>query len=233
VTIPPGSAADVLTSLARRVEAHETHAALSRARVESAVALLVHCLQYERGVTVLHAATEGARMGPERTTAEHESLAAQQRLVDMIAGLEAVALAECTGAADAFHSMSFAVGTLTAARGSRTAKSPEARASAISPKVLLLDEPFGMLDSLTRWELQTVLMEVWERIHLTAVLVTHDIDEAILLADRVVMMTNGPNARVGKILEIDLPRPRSRQALLDHPRYYELRGELLDFLESH
>lgn len=108
-----------------------------------------------------------------------------------------------------------------------------ARAFALSPKVLLLDEPFGMLDSLTRWELQTVLMEVWERVHLTAVLVTHDIDEAILLADRVVMMTNGPNARVGKILKIDLPRPRSRQALLDHPRYYELRGELLDFLGQH
>ena len=108
-----------------------------------------------------------------------------------------------------------------------------ARAFALSPKVLLLDEPFGMLDSLTRWELQSVLMEVWERVHLTAVLVTHDIDEAILLADRVVMMTNGPNARVGKILNIDLPRPRSRQALLDHPRYYELRGELLDFLGQH
>jgi nitrate/nitrite transport system ATP-binding protein len=108
-----------------------------------------------------------------------------------------------------------------------------ARAFALSPKVLLLDEPFGMLDSLTRWELQSVLMEVWERVHLTAVLVTHDIDEAILLADRVVMMTNGPNARVGKILSIDLPRPRSRQALLDHPRYYELRGELLDFLGQH
>ncbi len=108
-----------------------------------------------------------------------------------------------------------------------------ARAFALSPKVLLLDEPFGMLDSLTRWELQSVLMEVWERVHLTAVLVTHDIDEAILLADRVVMMTNGPNARVGKILSIDLPRPRSRQSLLDHPRYYELRGELLDFLGQH
>src|SRR3546814_12659680 len=70
-----------------------------------------------------------------------------------------------------------------------------ARAFALSPKLLLLDEPFGMLDSLTRWDLQDVLMEVWERTHVTAVCVTHDVDEAILLADRVVMMTNGPNAR--------------------------------------
>lgn len=105
-----------------------------------------------------------------------------------------------------------------------------ARAFALAPKLLLLDEPFGMLDSLTRWDLQAVLMDVWARSRLTAVLVTHDVDEAILLADRVVMMTNGPNARVGKVLEIDLPRPRTRQALLDHPDYYRLRAELIDFL---
>ena len=85
-----------------------------------------------------------------------------------------------------------------------------ARAFALSPKLLLLDEPFGMLDSLTRWELQEVLMEVWSRTKVTAVCVTHDVDEAILLADRVVMMTNGPRARIGKILEVDLPRPRTR-----------------------
>ncbi|MGZ4955400.1 MAG: ABC transporter ATP-binding protein, partial [Methylobacter sp.] len=78
-----------------------------------------------------------------------------------------------------------------------------ARAFALSPKLLLLDEPFGMLDSLTRWELQEVLMEVWERTHVTAIVVTHDVDEAILLADRVVMMTNGPHAKIGKIEEID------------------------------
>jgi nitrate/nitrite transport system ATP-binding protein len=105
-----------------------------------------------------------------------------------------------------------------------------ARAFALSPKLLLLDEPFGMLDSLTRWELQEVLMEVWTRTEVTAMLVTHDVDEAILLADRVVMMTNGPNARVGKILEIDLPRPRTRKMLLEHPDYYELREQLLAFL---
>jgi nitrate/nitrite transport system ATP-binding protein len=107
-----------------------------------------------------------------------------------------------------------------------------ARAFAISPKLLLLDEPFGMLDSLTRWDLQEVLMDVWARTQLTAIVVTHDVDEAILLADRVVMMTNGPRARVGKILPIDLPRPRTRKALLTHPDYYRLREELLGFLSD-
>ncbi|MDR3411140.1 MAG: nitrate ABC transporter ATP-binding protein [Formivibrio sp.] len=105
-----------------------------------------------------------------------------------------------------------------------------ARAFALSPKLLLLDEPFGMLDSLTRWDLQEVLMEVWAKAQLTAMMVTHDVDEAIMLADRVVMMTNGPNARVGKIMEVNLPRPRSRKALLEHPDYYRLREELLTFL---
>jgi len=105
-----------------------------------------------------------------------------------------------------------------------------ARAFALSPKMLLLDEPFGMLDSLTRWDLQEVLMEVWTRTKVTAMMVTHDVDEAILLADRVVMMTNGPNAKVGKILEINLPRPRTRKMLLEHPDYYELREQLLTFL---
>lgn len=105
-----------------------------------------------------------------------------------------------------------------------------ARAFALSPKLLLLDEPFGMLDSLTRWELQEVLMEVWTRTQVTAIVVTHDVDEAILLADRVVMMTNGPNAKVGKIMEVDLPRPRSRKALVSHPDYYKYREELITFL---
>ena len=108
-----------------------------------------------------------------------------------------------------------------------------ARAFALSPKLLLLDEPFGMLDSLTRWELQDVLMEVWSRTKVTAICVTHDVDEAILLADRVVMMTNGPRATVGKITEVNLPRPRTRKALLDHPDYYHYRQQVLDFLEEY
>ncbi|MBE1291886.1 MAG: ATP-binding cassette domain-containing protein [Rhodobacteraceae bacterium] len=108
-----------------------------------------------------------------------------------------------------------------------------ARAFALSPKLLLLDEPFGMLDSLTRWELQEVLMEVWDRTKVTAICVTHDVDEAILLADRVVMMTNGPQATIGKIVDVDLPRPRTRKALLEHPDYYRYRQDVLDFLEEY
>jgi nitrate/nitrite transport system ATP-binding protein len=108
-----------------------------------------------------------------------------------------------------------------------------ARAFALSPKLLLLDEPFGMLDSLTRWELQDVLMEVWARTKVTAICVTHDVDEAILLADRVVMMSNGPRARIGNIMDVSLPRPRSRKALLAHRDYYAYRAELLDFLDAY
>jgi nitrate/nitrite transport system ATP-binding protein len=108
-----------------------------------------------------------------------------------------------------------------------------ARAFALSPRLLLLDEPFGMLDSLTRWDLQDVLVETWNRTKVTAIMVTHDVDEAILLADRVVMMTNGPNATIGKILKVDLPRPRDRKALLDDPRFYQYRQEVLHFLAEY
>jgi nitrate/nitrite transport system ATP-binding protein len=107
-----------------------------------------------------------------------------------------------------------------------------ARAFALNPKLLLLDEPFGMLDSLTRWDLQEVLMEVWARSQVTAIMVTHDVDEAILLADRVVMMTNGPRAKIGRVMDVPLARPRTREGLLAHPRYYELREELIGFLED-
>ncbi|MEL6894075.1 MAG: ATP-binding cassette domain-containing protein, partial [Actinomycetota bacterium] len=108
-----------------------------------------------------------------------------------------------------------------------------ARAFALSPKLLLLDEPFGMLDSLTRWDLQDVLVEVWNRTRVTTICVTHDVDEAILLADRVVMMTNGPAAKIGKVLEVDLPRPRDRKQLLEDPQFYEYRQEVLEFLEEY
>ena len=108
-----------------------------------------------------------------------------------------------------------------------------ARAFALSPKLLLLDEPFGMLDSLTRWELQEVLMEVWSRTKVTTLCVTHDVDEAILLADRVVMMTNGPRATIGRVVKVDLPRPRSRKALMAHPDYYLYREQVLSFLEEY
>ena len=107
-----------------------------------------------------------------------------------------------------------------------------ARAFALDPKVLLLDEPFGMLDSLTRHELQDVLIELLGRDEKTAILVTHDVDEALFLADRVVMMTNGPCAKVGDILEVDFPRPRHRLDVLRHPQYYTYRAHLLRFLEE-
>ena len=107
-----------------------------------------------------------------------------------------------------------------------------ARAFALSPKMLLLDEPFGMLDSLTRIELQEILLDIWTEDRLTALMVTHDVDEALFLADRVVMMTSGPRARVGKILEVPFGRPRDRVEVIEHPDYYNLRGELISFLEA-
>jgi nitrate/nitrite transport system ATP-binding protein len=108
-----------------------------------------------------------------------------------------------------------------------------ARAFALSPKMLLLDEPFGMLDSLTRMELQQGLVELWRKDKKTALMVTHDVDEALFLADRIVMMTNGPAAEVGDILGVNFPRPRDRKAVLEHPDYYRLREHLITFLEEH
>ncbi len=105
-----------------------------------------------------------------------------------------------------------------------------ARAFALAPKMLLLDEPFGMLDSLTRFELQQVLIELWRKDRKTALMVTHDVDEALFLSDRIVMMTNGPEAEVGDILEVRFPRPRHRKEVLAHPDYYKLREYLMTFL---
>ena len=105
-----------------------------------------------------------------------------------------------------------------------------ARALAMEPKVLLLDEPFGALDALTRAHLQDELAKLVAATGSTVVMVTHDVDEAVLLSDRVVMMTNGPAARIGEILEIDLPRPRDRLALATDARYMRLRTQVLQFL---
>jgi ABC-type nitrate/sulfonate/bicarbonate transport system ATPase subunit len=107
-----------------------------------------------------------------------------------------------------------------------------ARAFALEPKVLLLDEPFSLLDALTRMELQDELMRLWDEDRKTVVMVTHDVDEALLLADRVVMMTSGPAATVGEILTVPFPHPRSRAAVLHHPSYYQLRDQLISFLEE-
>lgn len=107
-----------------------------------------------------------------------------------------------------------------------------ARAIALKPKVLLLDEPFGRLDSLTRMELQDVILSILDREKLTTVLITHDVDESIYLCDRICMMTNGPGARVGNLMKIPFERPRNRAEILEHSDYYDYRGELICFLEE-
>ncbi|MDC1210510.1 ABC transporter ATP-binding protein [Porticoccaceae bacterium] len=109
-----------------------------------------------------------------------------------------------------------------------------ARCLAMQPKVLLMDEPFGALDALTRAHLQDSLMEIQNRLGNTVVMITHDVDEAVLLSDRIVMMTNGPAASIGEILEIDLPRPRERLALAEDPAFNAYRQQVLRFLyEKH
>jgi len=105
-----------------------------------------------------------------------------------------------------------------------------ARALAMQPKVLLLDEPFGALDALTRAKLQEELMSIVAAAGSTVLMVTHDVDEAVLLADRVVMMTNGPAATIGEIVRVDLPRPRDRVSLGENPQYHHYRTQVLDFL---
>ena len=105
-----------------------------------------------------------------------------------------------------------------------------ARALCMEPKVLLLDEPFGALDALTRAKLQDELLAIVAATHSTVVMVTHDVDEAVLLSDRIVMMTNGPAATIGEVLQVDLERPRRRVALAENPRYLQLRKEVIDFL---
>lgn len=105
-----------------------------------------------------------------------------------------------------------------------------ARALAMQPKVLLLDEPFGALDALTRAHLQDEVMRIQTELHNTVIMITHDVDEAVLLSDKIVMMTNGPSAKIGEILNIDLPRPRDRIALANDPLYNQYRQEVLRFL---
>jgi nitrate ABC transporter ATP-binding subunit len=108
-----------------------------------------------------------------------------------------------------------------------------ARALSLEPRFLLLDEPFSMLDSLTRFDLQDTLLEVWEKLRRIVVMVTHDIDEALYLADRLLLMTDGPEARIGEVLEVPFARPRRRVDVLEHPEYYAYRSRVIDFLENH
>jgi nitrate/nitrite transport system ATP-binding protein len=103
----------------------------------------------------------------------------------------------------------------------------------VEPRFLLLDEPFSQLDSLTRFELQDLLLRVWERSGKTVVMVTHDIDEALYLADRLILMTDGPEATVGEVLTVPFPRPRVRSSVLAHPQYQSCRRQVIDFLDHH
>jgi len=105
-----------------------------------------------------------------------------------------------------------------------------ARALAIRPQVLILDEPFGALDAITKEELQEELLKIWNERRCTVLMITHDIDEALFLADRLVMMTNGPAANIGEIMNIPFPRPRDRSRIMEDPEYYRLRNHALDYL---
>jgi nitrate/nitrite transport system ATP-binding protein len=106
-----------------------------------------------------------------------------------------------------------------------------ARALSIKPKILLLDEPFGALDALTRGRLQEKLMQICDESKISAVMITHDVDEALLLSDRIIMMTNGPEAKIGQVLTVELPHPRKKLEAVNHPNYYRLRGEVVNFLD--
>jgi bicarbonate transport system ATP-binding protein len=105
-----------------------------------------------------------------------------------------------------------------------------ARALSIRPRVLILDEPFGALDAITKEELQEELLKIWSDYRSTVLMITHDIDEALFLADRLVMMTNGPSATIGEIMTIPFERPRDRAQIMEDPEYYKLRNQALDFL---
>ncbi|EKQ67539.1 nitrate transport ATP-binding subunits C and D [Leptolyngbyaceae cyanobacterium JSC-12] len=108
-----------------------------------------------------------------------------------------------------------------------------ARALAIRPKLLLMDEPFGALDALTRGKLQRQVLDIWENNRQTVLMVTHDVDEALYMSDRIVMLTNGPHANIGEVLEVPFDHPRDRHTLREDPRYYDLRNHTLDFLDQH
>ena len=107
-----------------------------------------------------------------------------------------------------------------------------ARAFSLEPRLLLLDEPFSLLDALTRMDCQDLLMALWQRTRRTVIMVTHDVDEALLLADRIVLMTSGPAATIGQVLTVEFARPRAREAILSRPDYFWLRDQVLGFLEA-
>ncbi len=133
---------------------------------------------------------------------------------------------EAVGLADAMHKRPCELS------GGMQQRVGVARAIALKPKLLLLDEPFGRLDSLTRMQLQDVVLRTLDEHAITTMIVTHDVDEAVFMCDRVCMMTTGPNARVGRLLDIPFQRPRRRDEVIESPEYFELRAQLLEFLAA-
>ena len=166
---------------------------------------------------------------PWRTVRENIALAVNSVYGDQPKGDRRGIVEEHINLVGLQHAADKMPGQLSGGRKQRVAI---ARALAIRPKVLLLDEPFGALDALTRGNLQTQLMRICDENNVTAVMVTHDVDEAVLLSDRIVMMTNGPGAEIGSILDVDIPRPRQRMEVVEHPSYYSLRSEIIYFLNQ-
>lgn len=166
---------------------------------------------------------------PWRTARENIALAVDSVMKGLPAGERRSIVEEHIDLVGLRHAADKLPGQLSGGMKQRVAI---ARALAIRPKLLLLDEPFGALDALTRGNLQEQLMKICEENHVTAVMVTHDVDEAVLLSDRIVMLTNGPGSKIGQILDVDIPRPRKRMEVVEHPSYYSLRSEMIYFLNQ-
>ncbi|MBD2085935.1 nitrate ABC transporter ATP-binding protein [Coleofasciculus sp. FACHB-542] len=166
---------------------------------------------------------------PWRTVRENIALAVNSVMKDLPAGERKAIVEQHIDMVGLRHAADKPPAQLSGGMKQRVAI---ARALAIRPKLLLLDEPFGALDALTRGNLQEHLMKICEENQVTAVMVTHDVDEAVLLSDRIVMLTNGPESKIGQILEVDIPRPRKRMEVVEHPSYYSLRSEMIYFLNQ-
>ncbi|WAL60064.1 nitrate ABC transporter ATP-binding protein [Thermocoleostomius sinensis] len=166
---------------------------------------------------------------PWMTVRENIALAVDEVLADLPKGERRALVEQHIDLVGLRHAADKPPGQLSGGMKQRVAI---ARALAIRPKLLLLDEPFGALDALTRGNLQEQLMRICEESHVTAVMVTHDVDEALLLSDRIVMLTNGPGSKIGQILEVDIPRPRKRLEVVNHPSYYSMRSEVIYFLNQ-
>jgi nitrate/nitrite transport system ATP-binding protein len=164
---------------------------------------------------------------PWLTARQNVQLAASQRTGRATARTAALQYLEMVGVSDAADQLppQLSLGTQQCVS--------LARALSVEPRFLLLDEPFSQLDSLTRFELQDILLRVWEQSGKTVVMVTHDVDEALYLADRLLLMTDGPEATVGEVLEVPFARPRTRASVLAHPEYHKCRRRVIDFLDHH